>query len=150
MTNQTLETSKRVDQLEIGDVVILPYNEVRSTIEHIQKIDGRDNRYGIGTEEVNSLGIYFGDEEVLCLGKKEVPLLSQEDKSRLSSIGKEVYHLRKERADFLKSKGYKVIKGRDTQQDYWVHESVLDRWDYAGYVMDVNKSKYPNDSVLEY
>ena len=89
-------------------------------------------------------------EEVYFQFKQEAPLLSEEDKSRLSSIGKEVYRLRNERAEFLKSKKYKVMKGLYLEQDYWVHESVLDRWDYSSYVMDTNHSKYPNDSVLEY
>ena len=143
---------KRVDQLEVGDVVIFPYCKGPSTIDLIKKIDGELLRYGISTEEVNSLGIYFGDVEVTYLGKKGTKkvILSSLDKSHLSSIGKEVYRLRKERAEFLKRKGYKVMKGLYLEQDYWVHESVLDRWDYSSYVMDTNHSKYPNDSVLEY
>lgn len=57
---------KRVEQLVVGDVVIFPNCKGFSTIDLIKKIDG-DIRYGISTKEVNSLGIYLGNEEVIYL-----------------------------------------------------------------------------------
>jgi hypothetical protein len=75
---------------------------------------------------------------------KRLPL-SKEDKSHLSSINGEISSLRDERVEFLKSKGYKLLKVEDVK--YWVHISV---WDTDNYVIDLDRIKYLDDSVLEY
>ena len=119
---------KKVKELEVGDIVIFPYCKGPSIVDLIKKIDGGLLRYGVSTEEVNSLGVYFGEEEVTYLGNKNT-IRKDLDEDLVVGICDHQYRLSMvhgEYSDFLRSKGYKCEQINGLV--YHIHPDYYDQW----------------------
>ena len=136
---------KRVEELEVGDVVIFPHCKGSSTIDLIKKIDEELSKYGISTEEVNSLGVYFGDEEVTYLGNKNTTRKDL-DEDLVVGICEHQYKLsmiHQEYSEFLRQRGYKCEQiGRLV---YRIHPDYYDQW-----IKTRNYEGMPTGAIIQF
>ena len=68
MTNEPFKMGKKVDQLEVGDIVIFPYCKGVNTISKIKRVDRWE--YEIFSEGISESERYGESVEVTYLGKK--------------------------------------------------------------------------------